>query len=353
MTDLLMFDSLDTSCAWELQWFSIASCGQPLLHFLPCHVTVTKIKTIPGPVALWPPPPRAPRRGRPRAEDPAPPLALGDADAEPCGDAGHGGAGGDMGSDGDESHDEHDEAFNSSESDLSDPAPELDDSVAESSSNDSSDSDDPGPADQEGDLFEEHASQGDGCDGDEDPGPAEEPGEGGEPLEVASEARASDAPAGGPGDAPAGDAPEGGGERDGPGLDRRRAAAPDATIVLRGGHEISFYRSNGTFQATCNTPGHVVDNCRLSRTSNASMSRGRAGQGRPIGLLASWCLLSAELNLATKDAHRCPLMLHTAHDRGARIRGRVAAQACAGYAALAACERARRDGEDEEPETVP
>lgn len=118
--------------------------------------------------------------------------------------------------------------------------------------------------------------------------------------------------------------------------------AVDAIGALANGH-ISYYHKGDRFQATCTQPGHV--RCRLTRTSRASDRR--SAQGRLVGLMCAWLATTC-----TPQDHRNAFLLQS-FNKDVRRAARVAARAEDGMSALEACERARREVEDSEPEGLP
>jgi len=123
----------------------------------------------------------------------------------------------------------------------------------------------------------------------------------------------------------------------------------EAVVVFPLG-KISFYKGTGSFECVCSREGHV--DCRLTRTSLPSVRAARAGQGRPLGLLASWLLFDGELH--GKAEHRNPFTV-LGLTRELRSQGRHVLRGLPNGAQLEACERPRRASEEEssEPEDVP
>ena len=101
------------------------------------------------------------------------------------------------------------------------------------------------------------------------------------------------------------------------------------------------------FVAVCNHPGH--GDCRLTRTAKASKASGgkSLGQGRPLGLLYDW--LDKSTDFATQAMH-----LHSfVTTRAFREQARVKLKAKAGAVQFSNdFERAKRDGENSEPEHI-
>ena len=113
---------------------------------------------------------------------------------------------------------------------------------------------------------------------------------------------------------------------------------------------LHWYPHSQNFVAICRQPGHIE--CRKTRTAKelAGSRRGRAGQGRPIGLLCQW--LRSAGQFATKDEHSAPAVLQAfTHDQ--RTEARQLFMALPEAADFAACERAQASNEAEEPERVP
>ena len=85
-----------------------------------------------------------------------------------------------------------------------------------------------------------------------------------------------------------------------------RKAAKPTTVVSMGMHEIRFNAESNSFMAVCRRKEHNLDgsDCKKVRTANKPSRNFRMnpGQGRPLGLLASW-LLAADAH-ATGSEHK-------------------------------------------------
>lgn len=131
----------------------------------------------------------------------------------------------------------------------------------------------------------------------------------------------------------------------------RTAPANKVDVLLDGKMvgQIHFYENNKSFTAFCRDPGHL--DCRRSRTSLESKNpntRKRAGQGRPLGMLAAWLAESSSYASASEHVH--------AHvdvtDLTQRKKAREMLLALEGGTSLAEKERPQRPGEAEEPEGI-
>lgn len=330
------FVKLDPTCSWSACWLRILAGGRPVLDFNPAHVSVAPLGNLDGEVAFWLPsfahkkPSR--RRGGPVE---GPPALEDQLEAEVADDGGS-----DAGFECDISSDEPDEAQEelvNSDSDIS-----LGSFVFDSSDSDTSDeaqrqaSDEGAP---EADTSAEHgvgdasdAQEGEQLDGNsrvaaagashlvQPPQPQPQPAQLAQPREAA----------------------EGQGGRG----DRGSA---DATVVLPSGCTTSYYSSNGNFQAVCRHPG--TQQCRMTRTSKASATAARSGQGRPLGLMAAWCELGH--SLPDQAEHKSVVALEWFKQYEIRRGARQTLMACEGADALASFERPRRAGEGLEPEVPP
>lgn len=136
--------------------------------------------------------------------------------------------------------------------------------------------------------------------------------------------------------------------------DRPRGAGLYCTAFAGG--SITFYpdkdaADKGRFQAVCGNIAEHGNRCRLTRTKHEPKNADRTpAQGRPLGLLAAWLELSHAPNVDTSADHLAnACLINTAARQAAR--GRLMMQESG--ALLAACERARREGEDDEPALLP
>lgn len=124
------------------------------------------------------------------------------------------------------------------------------------------------------------------------------------------------------------------------------------TVRFIGG-KVIFYPdkrdpSKGRFEATCgNIEAHGAA-CRLTRASHAPKNAlAHPAQGRPLGLMAAWLAHSFYPSVETQTDHAAMLAL-LSHDLRASSRAELVLEE--NGEALAACERPRREGENDEPE---
>ena len=118
--------------------------------------------------------------------------------------------------------------------------------------------------------------------------------------------------------------------------------------ALRGAgtREHSVVRSNSNFVASCAADGHKgISLCKTTRKSWPSDRR--PAQGRPIGHLMGWLLAQGEPQCSDRRAHR-----RVAPSVAERVAAREALKAMPESAGLFRAERAKRDGEDSEPEGI-
>lgn len=106
--------------------------------------------------------------------------------------------------------------------------------------------------------------------------------------------------------------------------------------------EIRVNTKNSSMAAHCSQHGCQNVSCRKTQTYNSSSKKPH--QGRPVGFLVAW--LNAAPQFASKDDH----LFHTPAFE-ARSRARAELKATGLNGELFALERARRDGEEDEPET--
>lgn len=123
----------------------------------------------------------------------------------------------------------------------------------------------------------------------------------------------------------------------------RHKSSATAELVFEG-HRISFYLARQEFYAVCGRGCHGKL-CRKVRTSRGSQDTHKSAQGRPLGFLAAWLLGGASEAVDTADAHKWGV----ACTREERVAARARLAACPGAEGLMSYERARRDGEPEEP----
>ena len=123
-----------------------------------------------------------------------------------------------------------------------------------------------------------------------------------------------------------------------------------AKVSSGGNATISFYK-DGRFEAVCRHADHLpMGRCRLTRTSFATGNDTCPAQGRPLGLLASWCLAADDYTLREDHCDAFAIYSQTLENR---IFAREELKHVDGAAALFAAERALRVGETEEPEEWP
>lgn len=132
-------------------------------------------------------------------------------------------------------------------------------------------------------------------------------------------------------------------------LARGGIGAADFTVHLEFG-SIRFYFSRLEMVAHCGNPAHGK-RCRLSRSVQASAATSRIGQGRPVGLLGAWLMAGQQdQNLTTHEAH---VRMRPLPDLDSRRSARLLVAGRPDGLELLAFERPQRDGEPEEPESVP
>ena len=121
---------------------------------------------------------------------------------------------------------------------------------------------------------------------------------------------------------------------------------PDLFVVMPG--------LGGMFRTYVKTNSVVMhcahhDNCRLTRSFNKSDAAGRAGQGRPIGLLRAWNLYCPEGIDAWTHVHMFAPNLAQRQLARAELWRMPQVE----LVALFEREREQRDGEPVEPESIP
>lgn len=138
-------------------------------------------------------------------------------------------------------------------------------------------------------------------------------------------------------------------------------AAPGAPVDRGMGEEIGvpggylrYYKKGNMIVAHCIR--HGDRDCRLTRTCNASTAKGRAGQGRPLGLMAAWLLAAHDADPDTADGHKSREFLktiQTADSYQVRADARESLGAIEGIEEWFALERAQLESEEAEPKAVP
>jgi hypothetical protein len=119
-----------------------------------------------------------------------------------------------------------------------------------------------------------------------------------------------------------------------------------AKATFANGCTISVYR-DGRFEAVCrHASHHPIGRCRLTRTRHQSDDASFAAQGRPLGLLAAWCLCQGEFDC--KDAHCDPYAVYM-QGFETRCNARTSFKLLHGALDLLKYERDQRPGEGEEP----
>lgn len=94
--------------------------------------------------------------------------------------------------------------------------------------------------------------------------------------------------------------------------------------------------------AHCSSHGGCQSGVSCRKTKTYKISTRNRDQGRPVGFLVAW--LNAATQFETKDEH----LYHTP-DFEARSRARAELKATGLHEGLFALERARREGEEDEP----
>ena len=120
--------------------------------------------------------------------------------------------------------------------------------------------------------------------------------------------------------------------------ERKARTKADAVLDFPNGGSIHYYGKTKAMVAFC---PKCENDCRRSRTVNAS--QGRPNQGRPLGLLLAW--LDDAKNTTSRAEHQTLCVPSHAQRQKARDDFRH----LPGYDALARVERARREGEAEDP----
>ncbi|CAE7686341.1 unnamed protein product [Symbiodinium sp. CCMP2592] len=125
----------------------------------------------------------------------------------------------------------------------------------------------------------------------------------------------------------------------------RKRSYLEQTCDIDGFGSIHFDPPAQNFVAFCRQKGH--EDCRKSRTCKPSTLPARAGQGRPLGLLAQW--LFCGKNHSTREAHQAPKLL-SSFTQAERLSARQRFLKLPGAEAMARNERVRREDEAEEPD---
>jgi len=132
--------------------------------------------------------------------------------------------------------------------------------------------------------------------------------------------------------------------------DPRAVTAALAKVTLANDATIAVYR-DGRFEAVCRHAMHLPrGRCRLTRTSYGTGTEACPAQGRPLGLLTSWLL--AQDNFHDREDH-CDAFAVYSQSYEDRCLAREQLKLVPGAAELFVHERARRAGENEEPEEWP
>ena len=121
----------------------------------------------------------------------------------------------------------------------------------------------------------------------------------------------------------------------------------DLCVILVGGAVLRFYENSSSMVMHCNCVGHGTG-CRLTRTVKGSNTRGRAGQGRPLGLLLAW----AEWGVYHRD-HKQHIQSRPFPPLADRRRCRQAALREPSLAPFFAVEHNAVAGHEHEPDVVP
>ena len=347
LCDLEMFSTLEQSCSWSVRWYQILSSRRPLGDFQPADVEVVSLDPDMPDEEVWNGRRQRPaRRARRRQQ-----LEHAPVDDEPGSDA----SGPDAAAavefaaiaDGAASDSSKDyESIASGESDEAYGVSEGSDGASNGSLEDELDAAESDASDAA------EGSESEGGSGQDDTAPPGAPDFATSDVwqEVAPPSVPDPPPPPAAAPAPVQGFAAGSGGAGAAGSGQARASAADARVCLPDGSTISFYQSTKSFEAVCGK--HAEARCRLTRTCAPPKHASRKGQGRPLGFLASWCGAAHDLQVSA-DEHRQPLILLQAKDLALRKTARANLKQCQGYAALAAFERARADGEETEPECIP
>ena len=117
------------------------------------------------------------------------------------------------------------------------------------------------------------------------------------------------------------------------------------TYVIVPGGRITYYENKKSFEAKCQNPEHG-ETCKLTRTAVGSDRSNRTAQGRPLGLLCAWL---ADNKQSSKSSH----WINRYFTQSVRKQHRDVLSTRPGAADILSKERARRAGEDSEPDDDP
>lgn len=126
-----------------------------------------------------------------------------------------------------------------------------------------------------------------------------------------------------------------------------RRPRADFELQVPGG-TLRYYEGTNSVVAHCFR--HGSQECRLTRTMNASTARGRAGQGRPIGLLCAWLEAGMDPALRTAEAHKQMRPFPTFEQRR---QARASVASVLGIQSFFDRERPPRPDEGAEPSALP
>ena len=121
-------------------------------------------------------------------------------------------------------------------------------------------------------------------------------------------------------------------------------------VVYYGSHKISFYETDGRFEAVCKDPTHLpIGRYRLTRSVPTDMDALTTAKGRPLGLLMAWLTDDSDRSVCVSRPEHCNpfYILGLGHDT--RAAGRELLKTLPNADALLAHERPQRHGEGEEP----
>ena len=123
----------------------------------------------------------------------------------------------------------------------------------------------------------------------------------------------------------------------------RHRTGTEVKIQVHDYGELVYYPKQNRIDAFCRNPTHMESACRRSRTLKASDSVNREGQGRPLGLLVAW--LRKGTSCESQHFHTRHCIVSFAERKAAR----EWFSQLAGSESFTSVERARREGESEEP----
>jgi hypothetical protein len=124
-----------------------------------------------------------------------------------------------------------------------------------------------------------------------------------------------------------------------------RRGHADAHAEVEGG-SIAWHLTTNRFEARCNNTDHG-ERCRMTRASTEGKRASAVGQGRPLGTLVAW--LASGGQFVTAYDHRANLP----YDGDIRMAARSKLRESDDGLDLLSRERAKRLGEDSEPEDMP